>query len=131
MITMSIRTLLLGVLALAAFVPASARLKDVRIIGGCKSTDPCQSTAAYYDDDCTNDRFVIYTFCDCTTKMMDYSIRPKSPAPMLPWNFPWLIEHADWSTPGAPNGVYLIDSDGTQIPMLNAYPGEHAGACLS
>ena len=55
----------------------------------------------------------------------------RSPAPMLPWNFPWLIEHADWSTPGAPNGVYLIDSDGTQIPMLNAYPGEHAGACLS
>jgi hypothetical protein len=122
---------MLGITTLSIVGTVSARLKQVVDLGGCSEGSPCKHTAAYYDDDCTNDRFVIYTYCNCHTRIMDYSIQPKSPTPTLPWNFLWLIDHADWSTPGAPNGVYLIDSDGTQIPMLNAYPGEHPETCLS
>jgi hypothetical protein len=42
-----------------------------------------------------------------------------------------LIEHADWSIPAALNGVYLTDSDSTQIPMPNAYSGDHDDTSLS
>lgn len=118
------RSLLTGITMISTIGTLSARLNDIRIIGGCASTDPCNAKAEYYTDDCTNDRFVIYTYCDCRTKMLDYAFQPKSITPELPWNFVWLIEQADWSTPGAPTGVYLIDSDGTHIPMINPYPGD-------
>ena len=120
------KALFSGMLLLSALQSSRAELWHSEPLGGCKSTDPCATTARidYYHDDCTMDRYQIFTYCDCKTKILYYRITPKAKVPSLPSNFMLLATTADYTTPGGDTGLYVIDSDGTPIALRNPYPGE-------